>query len=101
MIRCSFSCLLPLFPSSQRQVKGTYPSFFCLLASISLRIPWVGLLPGTVSASTVTITPASTDLKQTYTISAVTGTPDASKQQVQATGTATTSGTHATGTLTI
>jgi len=77
----------------------------------------LGLLPGTVSASTVTITPASTDLKQTYTISAVTGTPDASKQQVQArqltsitpaqtqtvqaTGTATTSGTHATGTLTI
>ncbi len=77
----------------------------------------LGLLPGTVSTSTVTITPASTDLKQTYTISAVTGTPDASKQQVQArqltsitpaqtqtvqaTGTATTSGTHATGTLTI
>src|SRR5216683_23191 len=40
MIRCSFSCFLPLFPSSQRQVKGTYSPFFCLLATISLRIPW-------------------------------------------------------------
>ena len=40
MIRCSFSYFLPLFPSSQRQVKGTYSSFFCLLATISLRIPW-------------------------------------------------------------
>jgi hypothetical protein len=40
MILCSFLCFFPLFPSSRRQVKGTYLSFFCLLANISLRIPW-------------------------------------------------------------
>src|SRR6266487_1057341 len=36
----SFSFFHPLLPSSRRQVKGTSFSFFCLLASISLRIPW-------------------------------------------------------------
>jgi Baseplate J-like protein len=37
-----------------------------------------------VPAATVTITPASKDLKNTYTITAVTGTPDPAKHQVQA-----------------
>ncbi len=36
------------------------------------------------TTATVTITPASQDVSNTYTISAVTGTPDASKQQVGA-----------------
>ncbi len=73
--------------------------------------------PLTVSSATVTITPASIDLKKTYIIPAVIGTPDVSKHQVQArslsvstqpqsktvkaTGTGTTTGTHATGILTI
>jgi len=37
-----------------------------------------------VPAATVTITPASKDLRNTYTITAVTGTPDPAKHQVQA-----------------
>ncbi len=36
-----FSFFLPLFLSSQRQVKGTSFSYLCLLAYFSLRIPWV------------------------------------------------------------
>jgi len=67
------------------------------------------------SSATVTITPKSEDLKSTYTILAVTGTPDATQHQVgarllsvttqaqsktvNATGQGTTSGTHATGEL--
>jgi hypothetical protein len=68
------------------------------------------------STATVTITPASKDLKMTYTIYEVTGTPDASQNQVagarilpsstqsgsqtaNATGQNTTPGKHATGTL--
>jgi serine/threonine protein kinase len=67
--------------------------------------------------ATVTVTPQSSDVKEAYTITAVTGTPDASQQQVQAravsvttqastqtvnaTGTKTTPGTHASGTLTV
>src|SRR5260370_538809 len=34
----------PLLPSFSRQVEGTCSSLFCLFATISLRIPWVGLL---------------------------------------------------------
>jgi hypothetical protein len=37
-----------------------------------------------VPAATVTITPASKDLRNTYTITAVTGTPDPAQHQVQA-----------------
>ncbi len=37
-----------------------------------------------VPAATVTITPASKDLRKTYTITAVTGTPDPAQHQVQA-----------------
>ena len=45
-ILCSFPFFHPLLPSSRRQVKGTDFPFFCLLARISLRIPWdyTGLL---------------------------------------------------------
>lgn len=71
----------------------------------------------TTSLSTVTITPASKDLKNNYTISAVTGVPNAAQHQVQArflssttqpqsktvnaTGTKTQQATQATGTLII
>jgi VCBS repeat-containing protein len=71
---------------------------------------------GRASSATVTITPASTDLKNTYTISVVTGTADASQNQVggarllsvttpaytqtvNATGQGTIPGTQASGTL--
>jgi hypothetical protein len=37
-----------------------------------------------LAAATVTITPASRDVSKIYTLSAVTGTPDASRQQVEA-----------------
>lgn len=40
--------------------------------------------PGPALSATVIITPASKDLQNTYTLSAVTGTPNASKQQVGA-----------------
>src|SRR2546421_5100613 len=40
----SFPFFHPLLPSSRQQVKETCFSFFCLLASISLRIPWVVLV---------------------------------------------------------
>jgi hypothetical protein len=70
------------------------------------------------SSATVTITPENTDLKNTYTISIVTGTPDASSNEVggarllssttpssmqtaNATGRETTPGTQASGTLRI
>jgi VCBS repeat-containing protein len=39
---------------------------------------------GGATSAKVTITPASKDVSNTYTLSAVTGTPDPSKQQVQA-----------------
>lgn len=71
--------------------------------------------PVVASSAIMTITPASANLNQTYTISAVTGNPDASQQQVQgarilstttglytqtvnATGQGTIPGTHASGT---
>ncbi len=40
--------------------------------------------PGIASSATVTITPASKAVQNDYTITAVTGTPDASQHQVQA-----------------
>ncbi|MBA2679719.1 MAG: hypothetical protein H0U76_15130, partial [Ktedonobacteraceae bacterium] len=71
--------------------------------------------PVPATSATVTITPASADLQNAYTIAAVTGTPDATQHQVgarllsvttqaqsktvNATGQGTTSGTHATGEL--
>jgi hypothetical protein len=71
---------------------------------------------GPASSATVTIIPASSDLQNTYTISVVTGTPDASMNQVEgarllstttsantqtvkATGQGTIPGTQASGTL--
>lgn len=41
-------------------------------------------LPGAPPTATVTITPDSRDLKTTYLLTAVTGTPDAKQRQVQA-----------------
>jgi serine/threonine protein kinase len=70
--------------------------------------------PTAANAATVTITPQSSDLKDTFTIAAVTGTPDTSKevqarqvsvttqavsQTVNATGQGTTPGKHAVGTV--
>ena len=76
----------------------------------------VGGSGNAVSSATITITPASRDAKHSYTILAVTGTPNSSQHQVQArflsvptqshsqtvnaTGTGTTPGTQATGILT-
>jgi len=42
------------------------------------------IVPGLTPSATVTLTPASKDLKNTYTIFAVTGNPDSSLRQVQA-----------------
>src|SRR5579859_7368612 len=75
-------------------------------------------VPVAASSAIMTITPSSANLNQTYTISAVTGNPDASKQQVQgarilsattgtytqtvnATGQGTIPGTHASGTVAV
>ncbi len=74
------------------------------------------LVPGITPSATVTITPASSDLTNTYEIFGVTGTPDSSQRQVQArqlsstsptqsktvnaTGVVQTSGIQATGTIT-
>ena len=76
----------------------------------------VGGSGNAVSSATITITPASRDVKHSYTILAVTGTPNSSQHQVKArflsvptqphaqivntTGTGTTPGTQATGILT-
>ncbi len=73
--------------------------------------------PTAATAATVTITPKSSDLKKSYTLTAVMGTPDAANMQVQArtvstttqvyqqtvnaTGSKTTPGTHASGTLVV
>jgi len=78
--------------------------------------PLRGLIPGITPSATVTITPASSDVSNTFEIFGVTGTPDPSQRQVQArqlsstsptqsktvnaTGVRQTSGTQATGTLT-
>jgi hypothetical protein len=78
--------------------------------------PLKGLIPGITPSATVTITPASSDVSNTFEIFGVTGTPDPSQRQVQArqlsstsptqsktvnaTGVMQTSGTQATGTLT-
>ena len=78
--------------------------------------PLKGLVPGITPSATVTITPASSDLRNTYQLFGVTGTPDPSQRQVQArllsstspaqsktvnaTGVRQTSGIQATGTIT-
>jgi serine/threonine protein kinase len=77
--------------------------------------PLKNLIAGIVPAATISITPASTDLKNSYTIYGVTSTPDANQRQVQArlltsstssrsktvhTTATRTAGTQATGTLT-
>jgi hypothetical protein len=46
--------------------------------------PLKSLLPGAAPSATVTITPASNDVSNTYVIFGVTGTPDPSQRQVQA-----------------
>lgn len=95
---------------------GGIASFFTPPGSSNNSGSGGGTSAGATSA-TVTITPDSRDLKQSYVLSAVTGTPDATQQQVQArmlrstsptqsktvsaTGQATRSATSATGTLTI
>lgn len=91
-----------------------------VVGGISLALPGGGplgpLVPGVSPSATVTITPASTDLKNSYVIFGVTGTPDATQRQVQArklsfttpsqsktanaTGIANTPGVQATGNLT-
>lgn len=54
-----------------------------IVSSLPFIVPYLlAILPA--SAATVTITPASHHLAQTYTIQAVTGTPDASQHQVRA-----------------
>ena len=65
--------LLGIFGSVSFAVLGGWPSLFN---------NWFG--GGRVSSATVTITPASNDVKHAYTISAVTGTPDPGKNQVGA-----------------
>src|SRR5262249_19567625 len=65
--------LLVIFGSVSFAVPGGWPSLFK---------NWFG--GGTVPSATVTITPASNDVKHAYTISAVTGTPDPSQNQVGA-----------------
>jgi hypothetical protein len=42
------------------------------------------VLPGASPTATITITPLSKDVKDTFVLTAVTGTPDATKRQVQA-----------------
>ena len=42
------------------------------------------VLPGASPTATITITPVSKDVKDTFVLTAVTGTPDATKRQVQA-----------------
>lgn len=51
--------------------------------SVPFLISWLGTVLPAATAS-ITITPASQHLTRSYTISAVTGTPDASQHQVQA-----------------
>ncbi len=46
--------------------------------------PLRSLIPGIAPSATVTITPASNDVSNTYVIFGVTGTPDPSQRQVQA-----------------
>jgi len=77
--------------------------------------PLKNLIPGVAPSSTITITPASSDLTNTFGIFGVTGTPDPSQRQVQArllassappqsktvhTIATSTPGTQATGTIT-
>ncbi len=54
-----------------------------IIGSLPFLVPYLlGIIPA--SAATVTITPASKHLDKTYTVLAVTGTPDSTQTQVQA-----------------
>ena len=54
-----------------------------IIGSLPFLVPYLlGIIPA--SAATVTITPASKHLDKTYTVLAVTGTPDPTQMQVQA-----------------
>ena len=86
-----------------------------VLAYAKLSPQWFAHPPVVSTGATVTITPKSSLLQNSYNITAVTGTPDASQNQVgarqisvttqaynktvNATGSASTPGTHARGTL--
>ncbi len=84
----------PIGPPPQKRRRRTMSRrwrFIALIALIVLLIggsapflvSWLGtVLPA--ATATVTITPSSQHLTKSYTLSAVTGTPDASQQQVQA-----------------
>lgn len=112
-------------PSVQRTTKKKRASILFLLLLILIGVVPGGFLvfariasSGPASSATVTITPASVDLNNTYTISVVTGTPTPSQNQVggarvlsattqsysqtaNATGQGTIPGTQASGTLRI
>lgn len=91
------------------------PGVFSSLTKTLVRSPSTATAPATATAI-VTLTPTSNDLKKTYTIAAVTGTPDLTQHQVgarqisvttqaqtkkvNATGSKQTPGTQAQGTLT-
>jgi serine/threonine protein kinase len=126
------STLLPDIPRTRRHRPDRLRWSVIVVSILSLLLLLLGgvayLHPGTPSArtttphasvplATITITPVSKDLKQTYTFSGVTGTPDANGQQVQvrqisvntqarsttvnATGQGAISGANATGSVTI
>ena len=108
--------LAPLRPTTpfHHQRRG----LVVLVALLVLALMGVGAFYGVLeftAFATVTITPASSDVAQIFTLIGVTGTPDAAQQQVRdrpvsvttpaqtltvnATGQKTTPGTHARGTL--
>jgi len=70
-------------------IAGVILLLFLLVGTIALRIvggasPLPTIFPGAASSASVSITPDRYDLKHTYTISAVTGAPDASRREVEA-----------------
>jgi serine/threonine protein kinase len=111
--------------SRRKKGRATLVVLFCMLVVLVgsgvvyavINVPGGSGSGGSSNATsaTVTITPTSADLQNAYTITAVTGTPDATQHQVgarllsvttqaqsktvNATGQGTTSGTHATGEL--
>jgi hypothetical protein len=78
-----------------------------LLAGIAFASPpgqqvLKNILPGPTTTATVTITPVSQDVNDTFVITAITGTPDIAKRQVQAriisvTSASASASAHATG----
>lgn len=108
--------LSPLRPTTlfHHQRRGLVVLVALLILALMGGGAFYGVLEFTAVA-TVTITPASSDVAQTFTLIGVTGTPDAAQQQVRArpvsvttpaqtltvnaTGQKTTPGTHARGTL--